>query len=518
MCSPRRILIQVEGKSIQIDWVHQAVLGEEVELVERGKGGTFMAKISAEGGRWLGTLLCQISLGTTLIGSTFRTTEPNGTLTGIVEANDRGDFLRIVVFNRAAGKFRTICFPAGSRGEAWSQVGSQLRRLLHKEELPKEVYKPPPIFNYPLQKDNQFRPSFAEMLGGRGVCTNNDLEGKTVTAPSKMSLNANWWSPVVICKAEHLNPDWAWVEMKVRRVFRNSKLRFPSSSEAIIELESEKEVDCILQLPPLTNWEGSFAFSRWTPMAGSLSKEDLCDLGKELKVKLIGIPFHLRVKSIVESLAKACSKWWEVEDETVNLNGDDACIILRNVDLNKLPRMLYLKEGGTSFPVIIRIAPMVAEVAGLSSGSGGQVPVGGNHQSKEESCVGIVEVQHGNSDESLVCPPGFDSGPRLVDQIQIINPMDSGGPSVLNVVCPNRFEALQAFPGHDSQEVTHQAQSGETPVFAENEVQLIQPVQQAFPGHDSQEVTHKAQSGETPVYAENEAQLIQPVQQVSFES
>ncbi|KAF5187841.1 hypothetical protein FRX31_022572 [Thalictrum thalictroides] len=162
-------------------------------------------------------------------------------------------------------------------------------------------------------------------------------------------------------------------------------------------------------------------------MAGSLSKDDLCDLGKELKVKLIGIPFHLRLESIVESLAKACSRWWEVEDETVNLNGDDACIILRNVDLNKLPRMLYLKEGGTSFSVIIRIAPIVAKVSGHSSGSGGQVPVGGTHQSKKESCAGIVEVQHVNSDASLECPPGFEPGLRLVDQIQIINPMDLGG-------------------------------------------------------------------------------------------
>ncbi|KAF5182020.1 hypothetical protein FRX31_028394 [Thalictrum thalictroides] len=140
---PRRVLAHVEGKSFQIEWLKQAPRGEEVDVVERSKGGTFMLRISAEGGRWLGTLLCQISMGTTLLGSTFRREEPNGTITGTVEANGRGDFLRFVVFNRSEGKFRTICFPAGIKGQGWSLIGSQVRSMLDPKQMEEGEYQAP---------------------------------------------------------------------------------------------------------------------------------------------------------------------------------------------------------------------------------------------------------------------------------------------------------------------------------------------------------------------------------------
>ncbi|KAF5188680.1 hypothetical protein FRX31_021734 [Thalictrum thalictroides] len=112
---PRKVLVQAEDKSFQIEWLRQASKGEEVDLQERSKGGTFME-------------------------------EPNGSITGTVEANGRGDFLRFVVFNRSAGKFRTICFPAGFKGQVWSLLGSQIRGMLDIERKEEEDYQAPPSF------------------------------------------------------------------------------------------------------------------------------------------------------------------------------------------------------------------------------------------------------------------------------------------------------------------------------------------------------------------------------------
>ncbi|KAF5183238.1 hypothetical protein FRX31_027173 [Thalictrum thalictroides] len=110
---PRKVLVQDDDKSFQIEWLRQASKGEKVDLMERSKGGTFMVRISVEGERWLGSLLCQISMGITLLGTTFRKNEPN-----------RGDFLKFVVFIRSTGKFRTIYFPVGFKGQVWSLLGS----------------------------------------------------------------------------------------------------------------------------------------------------------------------------------------------------------------------------------------------------------------------------------------------------------------------------------------------------------------------------------------------------------
>ncbi|KAF5207544.1 hypothetical protein FRX31_002869 [Thalictrum thalictroides] len=239
---PRRVLAQAENKSFQIEWLCQTAIGEEVELVERSRSGTFMAKISVEGGRWLGALLCQISMGTTILG--------------VVEANGRGDFLRFVIFNRSANKFRTLCFPAGFKGQAWSLIGSQVRKVLEKEQVLKGDYQPTTSFyQNQLQqpRDDRFGPSFAEVVEGGGKNRQGNSDGKMVDIPSKMSMNASWWAPVVIIKSNHSNPDWSWVTMKVQRLFSQAIFRFPNQSEAIVELRSEKEVDSILSLPPLTN-------------------------------------------------------------------------------------------------------------------------------------------------------------------------------------------------------------------------------------------------------------------------
>ncbi|KAF5182019.1 hypothetical protein FRX31_028393, partial [Thalictrum thalictroides] len=205
-----------------------------------------------------------------------------------------------------------------------------------------------------------------------------------VKTSAHMSINANWWAPILICKSDHMNPDWEWVVSKVQRLFKQARFRFPNSAEAIVELSSEKDADFIISLPNLSNWEGSFSFQKWTPTAGSISEEDFKEMGKELRIKFSGIPYHLRTRSTVDNLAKSICSSWVVEDRSINLCGDEACVILRDVELHQIPRVLFLKEVAYRFPVVVRFAP--EKVMDTSQRRrDGTCSAGGVHQSTEGS-------------------------------------------------------------------------------------------------------------------------------------
>ncbi|KAF5189408.1 hypothetical protein FRX31_021005 [Thalictrum thalictroides] len=338
---PRRVLARIEDKSFQIEWVRFANRDEDVALVERSRGGVFTAKISLEGGRWLGKLLCQISLGLTQVGTLFRSIEPFGAITGLVEANDRGYYLRLVIFHRSAGnKFRTLCFPAGKDFESWGSLSVDLRNLLDSGTRLQPL--PPATIKYHQQIQNEAPVTFVDVVAKGGDRNRNSFPNQFV-ARSRMNLNAGWWAPVALCRSDHSNPDWSWVESKVKGIFSQATFKYPSNGEAIIALDSDEEVAHLISLPPLNNWEGSFVFREWFPAAGSLSSSDLQEMGKEIILDLKGIPYHLRSKSIVERIAKSICSSWKVNEESINCNGDDPRVIVKNCDLEKIPRVLFLE-------------------------------------------------------------------------------------------------------------------------------------------------------------------------------
>ncbi|KAF5176816.1 hypothetical protein FRX31_033597 [Thalictrum thalictroides] len=342
---PRRVLARSEGKSFQIDWIRQAKRGEDIELVERSSTGVFSAKISLDGGRWLGKLFCQISLGTTTVGTVFRKIEEDGSITGVLEANKRENFLRLVVFRRHdSRKFRSLCFPAGSDFESWGFLGTELRKILEDDRRDCGLLKPPALF-HPLHQPGppMYSSSYAEVVEGGGGKSMVKGDGPNlVLAPSKLSLHANWWSPVAICRSDSSRPNWLWVESKVKGIFNHATFKYPNKVEALIVLGSEDEVNYLASLPRLTSWEGSFSFSSWSPAAGSISKSEFREMGKNLKICFKGIPYHLRSRSTVDSLAKACGDSWIVEEESINHTGDNARVIMKAVNLEKIPRVLYL--------------------------------------------------------------------------------------------------------------------------------------------------------------------------------
>ncbi|KAF5195531.1 hypothetical protein FRX31_014882 [Thalictrum thalictroides] len=445
---PRRVLARIEDKSFQIEWVRFANRDEEVELVERSRGGVFTAKISLEGGRWLGKLLCQISLGLTQVGTMFRSIEPFGAITGVVEANDRGHFLRLVIFHRSAGKkFRTLCFPAGRDFESLGSLGADLRNLL--DSGTRRQPPPPATIKYQQQIQNEAPATFADVVA-KGGDRNISPVSNLFVAPSRMSLNAGWWAPVALCRSDHSNPDWAWVESKIKGIFSQATFKYPSNGEAIIALDSDEEVAHLISLPPLNNWEGSFGFREWSPAAGSLSSSDLQEMGKEIILVFKGIPYHLRAKSIVEGLANSICSSWKVNEESINCNGDDPRVTVMNCDLEKIPRVLFLMESGYRFPVVVSISGKTVTM--LNSPTNRVTQSGPHH---DADLRGSREYQTIGAATSSSFPPGFKQGHSKASehQFQVHNPLSPVVTKGPNFLSPNRFQVLQGSVGIGVEEI-----------------------------------------------------------------
>ncbi|KAF5195142.1 60S ribosomal protein L7a-2 [Thalictrum thalictroides] len=374
-----------------------------------------MAKFSCEGGRWLAKLLCQISLGSTLVGTMFKTLEPFGTITGIVDANERGHFLRLVVFHRSAGNLRNL--------------------------LDNGVKQQPP--SPAVVKYQQHHSGFPKSFTDRSKTTNPNPN--LFMAPSKMSMNAGWWAPVALCRSDHAVPDWDWVESKVRGIFSHATFKFPCKSEAIIALNSDEEVAHLISLSPLNNWEGSFYFRAWSPSAGSLATSDLEEMDKEVILILKGIPYHLRSKQTVEGLVKVFGSSWKVDEDTINCTGDDPKVTIFNGELERTPRVIYLMESGYRFPMVVVVSGKVAVTMSTTCRRSSQSSPNPAAFQPSQQVGGSCE-QHMAVSSSI--PPGFKPGLSIVSerQAQVHIPLAQ----VVNqsaILSPNRFSVLQDSMG-----------------------------------------------------------------------
>ncbi|KAF5179648.1 hypothetical protein FRX31_030764, partial [Thalictrum thalictroides] len=70
------------------------------------------------------------------------------------------------------------------------------------------------------------------------------------------------------------------MEGKVKNSFPQARFFNPSDEETLISMQSEDDVNQLIKMPPLTNWEGSFSFSKWSPVAGALSSEFIHNMTK----------------------------------------------------------------------------------------------------------------------------------------------------------------------------------------------------------------------------------------------
>ncbi|KAF5180287.1 hypothetical protein FRX31_030126 [Thalictrum thalictroides] len=327
-------------------------------------------------------------MGSVVEGTTFKTVEPNGSLTGVVEANVRGMFLRLVIFQRFGDmKFRTLCFPAGKEFESWGFIGSELRKLLDGEPRV-TAYQNPDL----MKQKPQFLPTSVNRVSFANVS-----EGGGNALKLRMRLNASWWSPVALCRTDAINPDWLWVEAKVKDIWDHAVFKFPSKSEALIIFNSKEEVNYLISLPVL---------------AGSMPESDVHMLGKEMKEVFKGIPYHLRTMSIVNRIAGAICSSWEHEEESVTLCSYGVRVTLKNVILEEVPRVINLIEINHRFPVVIGI--LSADVDRSEEKAGAHhMSSPASQPSVGESPAGFPYAQRVSLTSEGCGPPGFAQGPIL---------------------------------------------------------------------------------------------------------
>ncbi|KAF5184772.1 hypothetical protein FRX31_025640 [Thalictrum thalictroides] len=120
-------------------------------------------------------------------------------------------------------------------------------------------------------------------------------------------------------------------------------------------MHTDEEANQLVKMPPLVNWEGSFKFTKWSPMACAFSPEFIHNLAKGTWVSFRGIPYHLRITSVVEVLAKACGPRWKIDEDSLNLSSKEISAIIFGVVIWKIPRTVYLCERGFKFPVLVNV-------------------------------------------------------------------------------------------------------------------------------------------------------------------
>ncbi|KAF5203337.1 hypothetical protein FRX31_007076, partial [Thalictrum thalictroides] len=159
-------------------------------------------------------------------------------------------------------------------------------------------------------------------------------------------------------------------------------------------------------------------FSSWSPAAGSISKSEIQEMGKNLKFCFKGIPYHLRSRSTVDSLAKACGDSWIVEEESINHTGDNARVIMKVVNLEKILRVLYLTESGQRFSVVVGVITTDDCLTGLEAGVS-HVSAIAPQISMGESNAGISQALGSVGPPISSGPLGFEKG-MLPNKFQIL--------------------------------------------------------------------------------------------------
>ncbi|KAF5206963.1 hypothetical protein FRX31_003450 [Thalictrum thalictroides] len=361
----------VEGKTFIVVWNRSIQRGETLAVTDNRGGRSFFAVFSSEGGRWVGKLLCQISMGTTKVGTIFRFPESNGSIAGILKENQRGQYIQVTIHSRSSPReFATICFPTGLNGEGWSFLGEKIRTLLDTREGTKRVYRPvvPNAFNQGSS------PSFVDMCKQIGATAGND--GLRVSAvkcngggentlpllgdgnPSEISRFMIKWGLVVLCRATGLSPDWHWCEEKVKTVFKSASFSRINGDEALIFLDSFNEVEKLVSLPPLESWNGIFRFQKWHKEAGSNIQFRVEQRKHSLQVVLHGLPYHLRTHMVMKMIANT---WGDkdIKEVTNGLEEKNWCgFVIDSGDFAKIPRLVTVEENDLKFSVRIQVSLM----------------------------------------------------------------------------------------------------------------------------------------------------------------
>ncbi|KAF5196588.1 hypothetical protein FRX31_013824 [Thalictrum thalictroides] len=440
--------ILVEGKTFLVVWDRSFSHGEVVSITERRGGQRFLGCFSINGCKWLGKLLCQASLGSTSVGSAFRLVEDNGSVTGTIRSNRRGNYLQVVTHSRSRPRaFPTLCFPEGNKGDGWGLLGSKLRSMFEGRADTHPSGVAGPVRRFDLGSSISFAQVCQERDSGREYGTMSNNLDLFLTGDSSTSEN---WGLMITCKATGSNPDWKWCEEKVKGVFGYSSFLIMKKNKALFSLKTQEEVEKIVGMPPLESWNGAFHFKKWSSEDGVLSNVSVEGFASKIQIGIHGLPYHLRTGAALKRMAHMWG-YSNVTNVKEGINELDLCgFTIEHGNVASIPRLIYVREGSRRFPVLIEIS--FPPVIGEEKGSTISEFVSGDPHRVGPSDSTAVDQRHVHStgyssNSSLYQPPGFErNGTHLTPQVPF--PSNHGpGLSLVNSFAPLNSGGAQVQQG-----------------------------------------------------------------------
>ncbi|KAF5203528.1 hypothetical protein FRX31_006884 [Thalictrum thalictroides] len=193
--------LRVEDKSFEFEVLNGGKDGFSV--IEKGVKGTFKGRMDTQSCRWLGKLLCQISIGDFEPGLAFRTMEDLRSITGTVRKNRSGLYLQILIVARGRrNSFANLCFPSGENRKGWALLGTSIRSIFEVVAQPVANGALFPPRTTQCSKGNL---SYVDTVVGKG---DGESQQKQVVVNSRGGLfHVSWWCTTAIVSTECPNPD-----------------------------------------------------------------------------------------------------------------------------------------------------------------------------------------------------------------------------------------------------------------------------------------------------------------------
>ncbi|KAF5205927.1 hypothetical protein FRX31_004485 [Thalictrum thalictroides] len=180
----------------------------------------------------------------------------------------------------------------------------------------------PTTQDFPQMQRFHNRPNTFVEVCGRSNAINQ--RGNRVTMETQGDfLNSSWWKMAVCCKASSLNPNWNWVKDRLQGVFGYAELKETSINEA------------------LEPWMGALKIDKSTKM--------------DVLIAFSGLPYHLRARQVVETLAKKCGNQIEVDIMHLNYYETHCFAKIKNCEIHKVPRIIPVEEKGKVYYVWVEI-------------------------------------------------------------------------------------------------------------------------------------------------------------------
>ncbi|KAF5204921.1 hypothetical protein FRX31_005492 [Thalictrum thalictroides] len=193
--------VYVEGKSFEIDHWRNSEPQDEVEIIERGRGRVFSSKLTVIGARWLGKLLCQISVNPTAKGTTFIHEDKYYKIKASVKSNEWGLYVHcLITLKKKGSRSACLCFPSGLNQEGWALFGEKIRDLF---PLNRAISSPPAQHQFPYAKGSEVTSAAACAPKGNG-----NVNPQISLRSGAAVLGAAWWMPVILCRYDGVKADW----------------------------------------------------------------------------------------------------------------------------------------------------------------------------------------------------------------------------------------------------------------------------------------------------------------------